>query len=59
MFSRWIQEVDVVRFPHTDKKVDIKCSRFWNNLHHVLLKSKDWKLKLFKVLGTTHETPGA
>jgi len=25
--------------------------RFWNNLHQVRSKSKDWKAKEFKVLG--------
>jgi hypothetical protein len=27
-------------------------TRFWNNLHEVRSKSKDWKVKKFKVFGT-------
>jgi hypothetical protein len=38
-----------------NKNVDIsnlvRTTRFWNNLHQVRLKSKDWKAKLFKDLG--------
>lgn len=26
----------------------LRTVRFWNNLHHVRLKSKDWKAKIIK-----------
>ena len=29
----------------------MRSTRFWNNLHQVRSKSKDWKAKKFKVLG--------
>jgi hypothetical protein len=29
----------------------VHTTRFWNNLHQVRSKSKDWKAKYLKVLG--------
>ena len=29
---------------------DIRTTRFWNNLHQVRLKSKDWKVEFKSVL---------
>ena len=42
--------VPFVMVIYCNKNVDIKCSatRFWNHLHKVRSKSKDWKTKLFK-----------
>jgi hypothetical protein len=45
--DHWILEYqlwDILYWQKSDDK-----TRFWNNIHQVFLKSKDWKAKLFKV----------